>query len=495
MAICADANTDRLTKPDYPVSTKRQSYSKSFLALILLCFSLVGAPLIAALINIAFAIDHLAERSSETIYQAAEISHGNRVLADEALAMERSLRQASILNDVSLLEGYFHSHEKFEKIAENFTQLPLRTEHQLLLEKMRLTELIIFREILKNEDSTENLQNQIESFTNLFNAIQDFTNSGNLLINQHVHGLLETASQVRSTVELHLLAVIPFVIFLAILFSILITRPIKQIDEAIYNLGQGELSKPINVTGPQNLKQLGKRLDWMRCRLLKLEKQKNQFLRHVSHELKTPLTAIREGADLLAEGVTGNLSKKQQSIADILHNSSLQLQKRIEDLLSYSAIQAAETALVKQPARLAKLLNDTLQKQNLSIMSKKLKIIRDCQDLVYECDIEKMQVIFDNLLSNAIKFSPPGSMIAMKMNHNQEHVQFDIKDSGVGIHDLDKDKIFEPFYQGQFVPDAHVKGTGLGLSIAQEFALAHGGRIFLKNHKETGAYFRLVLPL
>lgn len=494
MAVSADT-ADILSNPEYPVSLKRQPYSKSFLVLILIGFSLVSAPLIAALINIAFAVDHLAESSRETIYQAAEITHGNRVLADEALAMERSLRQASILNDISLLEGYFHSHEKFEAVAENFSQFALRTEHQLLLEKMRLSELIIFTEILKNEDFPDNLQTQIKGFVNLFDAVQDFTDSGNILINQHVKEMLETASEVRSTVELQLLAVIPFVIFSAILFSILITRPIKQIDEAIYNLGQGELSKPVKVTGPQNLKQLGKRLDWMRCRLLKLEKQKNQFLRHVSHELKTPLTAIREGADLLAEGVTGNLSEKQQSIANILHSSSVQLQKRIEDLLSYSAIQAAETALVKQNVSLAELLNETLQNQNLSIMSKNLKIIRNYEDVVYECDVEKMQLIFDNLLSNAIKFSPPDSNVVLKISHNKECVEFDIKDSGVGIHDLDKDKIFDPFYQGQFVPDTHVKGTGLGLSIAQEFALAHGGRIFLKNHKESGAFFRLVLPL
>ncbi|PTN11580.1 two-component system sensor histidine kinase GlrK [Nitrosomonas aestuarii] len=497
MTVNADT-ADFLINTEHPISSKHQRYPKSFLKLILLGFSLVGAPLIAALIYSAITIDSLAERSHETIYQATEITHGNRVLADEVLAMERSLRQAVILSDLSLLEGYIHSHEKFEKTAENFTKLPLHAEHQLLLEKMRLSELIIYREILKIKDSPDSLtilQTQIESFTKLLAAVEDFKNLGNILINRYANEMLETANQVRSNIEIQLLAVIPFVIFLAVMFSILITRPIKQIDEAIYSLGQGELLKPINVTGPQNLKQLGKRLDWLRRRLLKLEKQKNQFLRHISHELKTPLTAIREGADLLAEGVTGNLSKKQQLIADILHSSSLQLQKRIEDLLSYSAIQAAEAALVKQPISLSKILEDTLLNQNLSIMSKKLKIIRNHQDIVYECDAEKIQTIIDNLLSNAIKFSPPCSNIEIKISHDKKCVKLDIKDSGAGIHKLDRDKIFEPFYQGQSIPDTHVKGTGLGLSIAQEFALAHGGRIFLMNFPEPGSYFRLVLPM
>lgn len=472
----------------------KKRYPKSFLKLILFGFALIGAPLIGTLIYISVVIDNLAERSRETIYQATEITHGNRVLADEALAMERSLRQASILNDLSLLEGYFHSHKKFSETIENFNDLLLNTEYQLLLNKIRLSELVIFRQVLNIKNADENLQSQIENFSILLDTVQDLKNSGNILIGQYVNEMFERSNQVRTTIEILLLAVIPLVIILAIFLSILITRPIKQIDEAIYNLGQGELNTSINVTGPQNLRQLGERLDWLRRRLLKLEKQKNQFLRHVSHELKTPLTAIREGADLLAEGITGNLSKKQQSIANILHSSSLQLQKRIEDLLSYSAIQFAETTLVKQPVRLSKILDDTLQNQNLSIVNKQLKIVGNQSDIIYKCDAKKMQTIFDNLLSNAIKFSPASSIVVINISQNSKLVIIDFKDPGCGIHDEDKDKIFEPFYQGQLVPDSHVKGTGLGLSIAQEFAFAHGGRIFLIKHENPGTHFRLILP-
>ncbi|MCB1937024.1 MAG: HAMP domain-containing histidine kinase [Nitrosomonas sp.] len=476
------------------VSLKEQRYPKSFLKLILFGFALIGAPLIGTLIYISIAIDNLAERSRETIYQATEITHSNRVLADEALAMERSLRQASILQDLSLLEGYIHSHKEFNKTINNFSNLLLNTEYQLLLKKIRLSELVIFKQVLNSKNSEENIQSQIENFSILLGAIQDLKNSGNILIGQYVNEMFERANQVRTTIEILMLAVIPFVIVLAVFLSILITRPIKQIDEAIYNMGQGELNTSIHVTGPQNLRLLGERLDWLRQRLLKLEKQKNQFLRHVSHELKTPLTAIREGADLLAEGITGNLSDKQQSIARILHNSSLLLQKRIEDLLSYSATQFAETTLVKQPVSLSKILDDTLQNQNLSIVNKQLRIVRNKSDIIYKCDARKMQTIFDNLLSNAIKFSPVGSVVEIDICQNEALVMIDFKDSGCGIHDEDKDKIFEPFYQGQLVPDTHVKGTGLGLSIAQEFAFAHGGRIFLIKHDNPGTHFRLILP-
>ena len=476
------------------VSLKKQRYPKSFLKLILFGFALISAPLIGTLIYISVVIDNLAERSRETIYQATEITHGNRVLADEALAMERSLRQASILNDLSLLEGYFHSQEKFNNTIENFNNLLLNAEFQQLVEKIHLSERVIFRQVLNIKHADEGLQSQIENFSALLGAIQDLKNSGNIQIGQYVNEMFEQSNQVRATIELLLLAVIPSVIVLTIFFSILITRPIKQIDEAIYNLGQGELNTSIDVTGPQNLRQLGERLDWLRRRLLKLERQKNQFLRHISHELKTPLTAIREGADLLAEGVTGNLTEKQQSIANILHSSSVQLQKRIEDLLSYSAIQFTETTLVKQPVSLTTILDDTLRNQNLSIVNKKLKIVRNQSDIIYKCDAKKMQTIFDNLLSNAIKFSPANSSIEINIDQNSKLVTVDFRDSGCGIRDEDKDKIFEPFYQGQPAPEAHVKGTGLGLSIAQEFAFAHEGRILLIEPEISGTHFQLILP-
>ena len=111
--------------------------------------------------------------------------------------------------------------------------------------------------------------------------------------------------------------------------------------------------------------------------------------------LKTPLTAMREGADLLAEGVVGELTEEQQRIARILHNS-VQLQRRIEDLLNYSALQAEKAALVKQKANLTKVLDAVLQDQNLIIMSK-ARMELSCPEIMIDCDEQKIKIILDNL--------------------------------------------------------------------------------------------------
>ncbi|MBA2659940.1 MAG: HAMP domain-containing histidine kinase [Nitrosospira sp.] len=467
---------------------------KSFLKLILFGFALVGMPLIIALINSAFSIDRLADQSRRAVYQAAQIAHGSRVLADEIATMERAVRQTHILSDASLLEGYFRAHENFKSSAATLSELSPHTEQKQLLQQLQSLETSVFQKVSAREQSPEDLRDLIGNFVPLRDSARIFSAVGYALIEREVGEMQDMAGYARFTVGWQLLALIPFAILLAFIFSLRIAHPIRQIDEAIRTMGKGELFKAIRVDGPQDLRYLGERLDWLRRRLLKLEEQKTRFLQHVSHELKTPLTAMREGADLLAEGVAGELTKEQQRIANILHSNSIQLQRRIEDLLSYSALETEKAALVKHTANLSKILDAVLQDQNLIIMSKGLKMDVSCPELIIDCDAKKIKIIIDNLLSNAVKFSPQGGRIRIWASKIDETVQLDILDAGTGVDDADREKVFEPFYQGRQLVDSHIKGTGLGLSIAREYALAHGGNIELVQQENGGAHFRLVLP-
>lgn len=468
---------------------------KSFLKLILLGFTLVGLPLIAALINSAVSIDRLADQSRKAVYQAAQIAHGSRALADEVAAMERAVRQTHILNDPTLLEGYFRAHENFEKTAFVLSKLSLNPEQRTLLTQLQSGEAEIHQKVLTVKESPEHLRDQLDSFGRLREATRQFFTQAYSLIEREVDEMQNMAGYARFTVGWQVLALIPFAVLLALFFSTRIARPIHQIDEAIRNMGQGELGKPIRVEGPQDLVYFGEHLDWMRRRLLKLEEQKTRFLQHVSHELKTPLTAMREGADLLVEGVAGELTGEQHRIARILHSSSVQLQRRIEDLLNYSALQTEKAALVKHEANLAKILDAVLHDQNLIILGKGLKMDISSPDLIIECDKQKIKIVMDNLISNAVKFSPQGGCIRIWTSKWAGMAQFDILDAGPGVNEGDRERIFEPFYQGRQMMDSHVRGTGLGLSIAREYALAHGGNIVLVTQPGRGAHFRLTLPI
>jgi len=492
---------DAMTMPaDEPATTAEAAYTrllrhnpKSFLKLILIGFSLVVLPLIIALIDSAVTINQLAEQSRQAVYQATQIAHGSRVLADEITAMERSVRQAVILDDNSLLEAYFHAHDKFVIAANDLSRLNLSFIQQRSLLRLRQDELMIFNQVGDHALSTR-LQERIAAFAPLLDAAHAFSTAGYALIEREADALQVKANRARRRVVLQLLALIPFAIILALGFSVVITRPIQQIEMAIRRMGQGQLDQEVKVEGPEDLRNLGDRLDWMRGRLLAVETQKLEFLQHVSHELKTPLTAIREGADLLSEGILGELNPKQRQVADILHTNSLQLQRRIEDLLNYSAIQQQQSILVKSPFSLKRAVDTVLQDQTLALMNKALHLDISIPDLLIDGDEAKIKTVLDNMLSNAIKFSPQAASISIHALKVDNNLQLDVIDAGAGIDEADVMQVFEPFYQGRRVAQGYTKGTGLGLAIAREYAQAHGGTLVVIP-SEAGAHFRLVMPL
>ena len=479
---------------DNAILKKLHYCPKSFFKLILAGFTLVTLPLIFALIYSAISIDRLAGQSKATVYQAEQIVRGSRVLVDEVASMERSVRLSLILGDASLLQGYFQAHTNFKNTLDSLSALSLSAVQKQLLDDLHSSESKTYQSVEIARSSPEALSHNVGDFAPLLDAARNFLTQGFTPIEHEVNAMQQMADQTRQIVVFQLFALIPLAILLAFGFSVLIVRPIRQIDDAIRHMGQGELSKQVIVDGPQDLKSLGDRLDWMRQRLLELEEQKTRFLQHISHELKTPLTSIREGADLLAEGVVGKLSAKQLHVTKILQSNSVQLQKRIEDILDYSALQTEKSILVGNRVKLRRILDTVLQDQRLAIMNKALQINLDCPELMVECDEQKIRIIVDNLLSNAIKFSPPSAPIDICASLVNNHIYLDVIDTGPGVDPIDKSYIFDAFYQGKRAPLSHIKGTGLGLSIAREYALEHGGSIELVEQENEGAHFRVILP-
>ena len=285
-------------------------------------------------------------------------------------------------------------------------------------------------------------------------------------------------------------------IFLVAGFTILISRPIRQIDAAIRELGSGGFNTPIAVSGPEDLEHLGQRLEWMRQQLVDLEQQKSRFLQQISHELKTPLTALREGAQLLSDDVVGSLTPEQREIAQILRHNSVELQGRIEELLNYGVIQFQKLKLELSPVNPRTILEQVAQSQKLALQAKNIAFNPQSVDLTILADADKIRIVIDNLLSNAIKFSPAGGTIELRMREENQQLQIDVTDEGPGIAAADQPHIFEPFYQGRAHGSGPVKGTGLGLSIVKEYVLEHGGHIeVVATDAPRGAHLRVCLPV
>jgi len=288
---------------------------------------------------------------------------------------------------------------------------------------------------------------------------------------------------------------IPLTAGAIVLFSLRVGRPLGQMDRAISELGSGALHRPIAIRGPADLERLGRQLEWLRLRLLELAQERNRFLRHMSHELKTPLANIREGTELLMDGAVGELQVAQREVTGILRENGLRLQRMIENLLSFSAWQTSSSVgLEISEFRLRPLVKQIIENQQLALLSQRVRLEVNVDDLSVEADRGKLRLILENLLSNAIKYTPRAGTVYIRARADGDTLVLEVADSGPGIPLEERRQVFDAFYTGK-APGGHVKGTGIGLSVVMEFVLAHGGHIEIIDGETPGAHFRIRMPL
>lgn len=454
-------------------------YPRSFLKLITVGFMLVALPLILAIGNNALSIHEIAERGQRTVHQAIRATEASRMLMEQITAMERSVRQSSALGDGSLLEGYEHSRAKFLEGAQRMAALHLDFDQTRLLGVLRERESGLHHAVATASATPDALAHVLNEFDALQGIAQSLADLGNAVVEREVAGLQSMSEGVKRFVFWQLAALVPVALLLLVGAIILISRPIAQIDAAIRRLGEGDFEARVEVSGPQDLRHLGRQLDWMRLRLIELEEEKQRFLHHVSHELKTPLAALREGTDLLHEQVVGALDPAQREVVGILRQNTQRMQELIEGLLHYHEAQFQRSAPAPVAVELAELIAAVARQHRLTLASKHLHLAIDCPDITLEGDREKLAAILGNLLSNAIKFSPRDGTIRIAAASDGTTIRLEVRDEGPGILPEERERVFEPFFQGSARQDGPVKGTGLGLAIVREFAAAHGGRVEL----------------
>ena len=468
---------------------------RSILRLILTGFFLVALPLVAGLVISTVSVDRLVGQSQNALLQSVMVTQGSQLLVEAITAMERNARQYQVLGDKVLFDVYQEKHEKFVDTARALEGLELVEAQRRLLEELQAKENEVHAILSENPHDARETNAALAKFAELAQTAQRILADNQGLINRGVEQIQARAEEVQRTLVLQAIALVPVALLLGIFFTVLITRPIKQVDQAIHRLGDGKFDEPAVVNGPRDLEQLGERLNWLRQRLLDLEQEKTKFLQHISHELKTPLTVIREGAELMNEQVVGELNTQQREIAGILRENSLQLQKLIEDLLNFSMLRTRSSNLFRKRLDLGRIIREVLEDHKVALLSHKLDLRTSMQSVRLRGDKQKLRILVDNLISNAIKYSPDGSPLWVLLFKRDARAIIEVADAGPGIPVADRERVFEAFYQGASARKGHVKGTGLGLSIAREYAQAHGGNITVITTGKTGARLQVDLPL
>ena len=416
--------------------------SLSIKSLTLLGFGLVALPLVIALIFGASQVNTLANKSAEAITDITKILDQQQLLKSSQIKLERSAAQFLVLRDPALAENYIEQSKQILHLAEQLMLASQDNKFQDLLTNyaLTITELI--------ESTIPEAETKPPTDSTILKPLQIQFNALNIL-----------------------------------------TRNIFQLQ-------QGNFDHEINVHGSPEIQEIAQALENMRTRLQALELQKSSFIRHISHELKTPLAAIREGTELLYDNSVGELNAEQQEIAHIIKDSVFRLQKHIEDLLDFNIVLDSTSLQDSELIQINDVVLQVISDRKLDIKRKKLTFNKNLNDIVLISNRKQIAVIIDNILSNAIKYSPDEGEINISSSLSNEQLQLQISDQGIGIAQENQNKIFDAFYQGPPPEISIIKGSGLGLTIVKELLLRLNGSIEVLNVPNNcqGTRIQITLP-
>lgn len=228
------------------------------------------------------------------------------------------------------------------------------------------------------------------------------------------------------------------------------------------------------------------------------DQMRAQFLSHVSHELKTPLTSIKGYIQNLLDGLTGPLNDKQHRYLSRLLENSDRLIRMIEDLLDRTRIEAGRLELLPTEVDLEPCLSETVEQLRPLAQAKQQELLLRCpaETLIAWADRDRLIQIVVNLVQNAIKFTPVDGMVVVTVEPSGDRMAgIVIRDTGPGIPPEFLDQIFDPFFRVKQGHRSGPKGLGLGLSIVKTLVELQGGTVTAGNHPDGGAQFHFTVPL
>jgi signal transduction histidine kinase len=228
---------------------------------------------------------------------------------------------------------------------------------------------------------------------------------------------------------------------------------------------------------------------------------KTQFLANISHDLRTPLTAVITHAEILRDGILGDLTPRQmESIRGII-SGGRQLLTQVGEILTYARGAANQLTLAPTRFSVREVLEQVSALNESLLKKKRLSLTVDVDDELppIDGDREKIAHVVGNLLGNAIDFTPAGGRVwlraARAATAECPSLLVEVGDTGVGIAEEHHDLIFREFAQVDSTPSRPHHGTGLGLTIARKLVELHGGRIWVESHLGTGSRFFFTVPL
>ncbi len=228
-----------------------------------------------------------------------------------------------------------------------------------------------------------------------------------------------------------------------------------------------------------------------------IDRMKSDFISLASHQLRTPLSAIKTYSHMLLDGFMGELSSPQKKALKTIVTASNRMNELISTLLNVSRIESGNVIVSPKSVNLNHLAEEIARELNLALKSKQLTFIIKApkKPAIIQADNLLTKEVLNNLVSNSIKYTPEGGQITLTITPRKKSVRISIEDNGMGIPKNAKEQIFTKFYRAQNVVRRETTGTGLGLYLVKGIIEALGGTIHFESEENKGTTFHVKLPL
>lgn len=224
-----------------------------------------------------------------------------------------------------------------------------------------------------------------------------------------------------------------------------------------------------------------------------VEKMRTDFVSNVTHELKTPLTAI----NMLAESILLNRATSEKQLkkyANVIVKESEKLKRSINNILEFSKNENQKVNYNFKDVSLVPIVETVLNEMNYWLELNKFQVDFECEhDILVNADEESLKLVLSNLVSNAIKYSDEKKHLSIKIYKNQDKALIEVEDSGIGIPKEKQKYVFDKFYRVKGDKNSYISGTGLGLKVSKDIIEAHNGKIYLESELNKGTKFTIEL--